>query len=105
MANEIPHQLLRLPAALAMRGGIGKSKHYQDIEDGLMTHPVPIGANSVGWPLRDILVINAARISGRGDDEVRALVVELEDSRADALDEVMASIGMKRTGAHMSNVR
>ncbi len=94
MAYEIPHQLLRLPAVLEARGGIGKSKHYQDIEDGLMTHGVPIGAHAVGWPLRDIVLINAARITGCTDDQVRDLVRRLEDKRATALDEALALIGM-----------
>jgi prophage regulatory protein len=38
----------------------------------------------VGWPENDIAALNAARIRGENDDEIRALVSKLENSRATA---------------------
>lgn len=76
MANTI----LRLPAVLEKRGR-SRSAHYLDIQLGLFTRPVLIGLRAVGWPSCEIEAINAARIAGKTDDEIRALVVKLEDAR------------------------
>jgi prophage regulatory protein len=35
----------------------------------------------VGWPSDEVAAINAARIAGKTDEEVRALVAKLEVSR------------------------
>ena len=43
-----------------------------------------LGARAVGWPADEVEAINAARIAGRTDEEVRALVSKLEASRKDA---------------------
>ena len=72
--------ILRLPTVLRERGR-SRSSHYFDIKQGLFTKQVQIGARSVGWPSGDVTAINAARIAGRTDEEIRALVVKLEASR------------------------
>jgi prophage regulatory protein len=72
--------LLRLPPTLKKRGK-SKSSHYLDINLRLFTKPVSIGARSVAWPEHEIDALNAARIAGFSDDEIRALVVELEAKR------------------------
>lgn len=72
--------IIRLPAVLRARGR-GRSMHYEDIKQGLFTHPVPIGARAVGWPEHEVASINAARISGMKDDEIRELVTKLEAAR------------------------
>ena len=69
--------ILRLPAVLRERG-LSRSAHYLDIQQGLFTHPVPIGARAVGWPSNELAALNAARISGKSDDEIRDLVTKLE---------------------------
>jgi prophage regulatory protein len=74
------HTILRLPAVLRGRGR-SRSAHYLDIQQGLFTRPVSIGARAVGWPEHELAAINAARIAGKRDDEVRALVVRLEAAR------------------------
>ena len=76
MANTI----LRLPVVLSERGR-SRSAHYQDIQQGLFTHPVQIGPRAVGWPSSEVAAINAARIAGKADDEIRGLVVKLEAAR------------------------
>jgi prophage regulatory protein len=52
-----------------------------DIQQGLFTPPVPIGARAVGWPAAELAMLNAARIAGKTDDEIRALVAKLEAAR------------------------
>lgn len=72
-----PSTLLRIPVVLHERGDRSRSAHYQDIKDGLFTPSVPIGARAVGWPASEVAALNAARIAGKTDDEIRALVVNL----------------------------
>lgn len=70
----------RLRPVLHERGR-SRSAHYLDIQQGLFTHPVQIGLRAVGWPSNEVAAINAARIAGKTDDEIRALVVKLESAR------------------------
>lgn len=72
--------ILRLPTVLQRRGR-SRSAHYLDINVGLFTRPVAIGARAVGWPEHEVDALTAARIAGKRDDEVRALVVRLEAAR------------------------
>jgi prophage regulatory protein len=72
--------ILRLPSVLRDRGR-SRSAHYLDIQQGLFTRPVSIGARAVGWPEHEVDALNAARIAGKNDDEVRALVSKLEAKR------------------------
>lgn len=73
--------ILRLPTVLSARGDKSKSAHYKDIQDGLFTSPVKIGSRAVGWPESEVAAINAARIAGKTDEEIRALVVKLVADR------------------------
>jgi prophage regulatory protein len=72
--------ILRLRAVLHERGR-SRSAHYQDIQQGLFTRPVAIGLRAVGWPSGEVTALNAARIAGKSDEEIRALVVKLEAAR------------------------
>ncbi|MDD2934806.1 MAG: AlpA family phage regulatory protein [Methylotenera sp.] len=63
------------------RTGKSKSTHYDDIKKGLFTKPVKIGSRAVGWPATELAAINAARIAGNTDDEIRLLVIDLEKTR------------------------
>ena len=72
--------ILRLPAVLDKRGR-SRSAHYLDIQEGLFTRPVSIGSRAVGWPEHEVEAINAARIAGKTDSEIRALVSKLEAAR------------------------
>jgi prophage regulatory protein len=74
------HTILRLPAVLRERGR-SRSTHYLDIQQGLFTRPVSIGARAVGWPEHEVAALNDARIAGKSDDEIRSLVVRLEAAR------------------------
>jgi prophage regulatory protein len=70
----------RLRAVLHERGR-SRSSHYLDIQQGLFTRPVQIGLRAVGWPACEVAAINAARIAGKSEQEIRALVVKLEAAR------------------------
>ena len=72
--------ILRLPAVLRERGR-SRSAHYFDIQQGLFTRPVQIGLRAVGWPSSEVAVLNAARIAGKSEVEIRALVAKLEAAR------------------------
>jgi len=72
--------ILRLPEVLRKRGR-SRSAHYRDIEDGLFPKPVHIGEHSIGWPEHEVQTINAARIAGKTDEEIKTLVATLEKAR------------------------
>lgn len=65
--------------------GYSRSTIYLRISQGLWVRPVALGARAVGWPFSEVASLNAARIAGKSEDEIRALVVKLEAARAAAL--------------------
>jgi len=72
--------IYRLPAVKS-ESGLSRSTIYLRIAQGLWTKPVSLGARAVGWPSGEVAAINAARIAGKTDEEVRAMVVKLESAR------------------------
>lgn len=76
--------ILRLPAVLKRRGR-SRSSHYADIKEGLFVVPVLIGSRAVGTPEHEVDALNSARIAGRSDEDIRALVVKLEAARHDTV--------------------
>lgn len=74
------HTILRLPAVKAATG-LSRSTLYLRIAHGVFPHPVSLGGRSVGWPAHEVAALNAARIAGKPDGEIRALVEELETAR------------------------
>lgn len=63
---------------------------YGLIRDGLWTQPVKIGERSSGWPSEEVEAINAARIAGQSDAQIRELVRQLHARRAEKLAVLMA---------------
>jgi prophage regulatory protein len=76
--------ILRLPA-VTHQSGHSRSTLYLRISQGLWTKPVSLGGRSVGWPATEIDALNAARIAGKTDEEVKALVKALETKRRSAI--------------------
>jgi len=74
------HTILRLPAAKS-ESGYSRSTIYLRIVQGLWTKQVSLGPRCVGWPAHEVAALNAARIAGKTDEEIRALVVKLEAAR------------------------
>ena len=75
--------ILRLPA-IQLESGYSRSTIYLRISQGLWPRPVHLGARAVGWPASEIEVLNTARIAGRSDEEIRALVARLVAARKEA---------------------
>lgn len=75
--------ILRFPAVKA-QSGASRSTIYLRIQQGLWPKPVKLGPRSVGWPASEVTALNAARIAGMADAEIRALVVTLETARKSA---------------------
>ena len=73
-------RILRLPAVKS-ESGLSRSTLYLRITQGLWTKPVSLGARAVGWPAGEIANLNAARIAGKTDAEIRALVIKLQADR------------------------
>ena len=57
---------------------------YLRIAQGLWPKPVRLGVRAVGWPAGEVAALNAARIAGQPDGELRALVARLEVRRRTA---------------------
>ena len=74
------HTILRIPSAKT-QSGYSRSTIYLRIAQGLWTKPVSLGPRAVGWPAIEIQSLNAARISGRTDAEIRELVLALHIKR------------------------
>lgn len=71
----------------AEAAGVSRSGLYARIPERLWPRPVKIGPRAVGWPAGEVAALNAARMAGKTDAEIRALVVKLEGLRASALAE------------------
>lgn len=72
--------ILREPQVTESTGN-GRSTLWLKVKHGLFTKPVHIGPRAVGWPAREVAAINAARIAGKSDDQIRALVQQLVAER------------------------
>jgi prophage regulatory protein len=73
----------RIPAVKAEMGHRSHASIYNAIRAGLLTKPVPIGQRAVGWPDYEVSAINAARIAGKTDAEIRELVNRLHAKRTE----------------------
>ena len=80
-------QDVHLSAAILRRkqfqgqSGFSRSTLYNRIGEGLWTQPVRLGLRAVGWPASEVEALNAARIAGKSDDEIRDLVTKLHADR------------------------
>ncbi len=81
--NTLPQTLLRLRDVISF-SGLARSSLYARINHGLWPKPVSLGARAVAWPANEISAVNAARIAGKSNDEVRQLVSELQAARKNA---------------------
>ena len=66
------------------RIGLSRSTIYLRIQEGTFPRPVNLGARAVGWPSDEVSAINAARIAGKTDEEIRSLVEKMEAARKNA---------------------
>ena len=73
--------ILRMPAVKAETGHRSHASIYNAIKAGLFPTGVAIGQRSKGWPSDEVHAINAARIAGKPDAEIRELVKRLHAKR------------------------
>ena len=74
------HHILRLPAVKESTG-LSRSTIYLRIAQGVYTKPISLGGRAVGWPAYEVAALNAVRIAGKPDAEIRELVTRLEAAR------------------------
>jgi prophage regulatory protein len=75
--------ILRMPAVKGKAGHRSDASIYNAIRDGLFTTGVAIGQRAKGWPDYEVDAINAARIAGKTDDQIRELVKVLHAKRTE----------------------
>jgi prophage regulatory protein len=74
-------QILRMQAVKAETGHRSHASIYSAVRAGMFTKAVSIGPRSVGWPSEEVQAINAARIAGKSEADIKALVNRLHSKR------------------------
>jgi prophage regulatory protein len=74
-------RIFRLPEVKRAQGHRSDASVYNAIRDGLFTAGVAIGQRAKGWPDYEVEAINAARVAGKTDAEIRELVQSLHAKR------------------------
>ncbi len=72
--------LMRRPQ-VERQSGYSRSTIYLRISQGLFPTPVQLGTRAVAWPGREVRAVNAARIAGKSDGDIRDLVAQLANAR------------------------
>lgn len=78
------HQKILRLATVKAETGYSRSTIYLRMAQGLLPRQVGLGSRAVGWPASEIYAVNAARIAGKTDEQIRALVSKLEAARITA---------------------
>ena len=73
--------IYRMPVVKSETGHRSHASIYNAIKAGEFTKPVQIGQRAVGWPSDEVQAINAARIAGKSNAELRELVKRLHAKR------------------------
>jgi len=73
------NMLRRKPAAKKL--GICTSQSYIHEKEGLIPEFVSIGARAMAVSEKEIDVVNAARMAGKSNDEIKVIVRQLMDDR------------------------
>lgn len=79
-ANQEKFIILRRKQVVE-RTGLSRSTIYLRIQEGTFPKPVNLGARAVGWPSDEVVALNAARIAGKSNEEIRDLVAKMEAAR------------------------
>jgi prophage regulatory protein len=77
-------KFLRIPG-ICERRGKGRSSIYQEASDGLLPRFVNIGGAAVGLPEHEVDAVNDAYIAGATEEQIRRLVVRLEQKRSERM--------------------
>ncbi|WP_288960471.1 AlpA family phage regulatory protein [uncultured Sulfitobacter sp.] len=71
---------MKTPAVCAATG-MKRPTLYEHMAKGLFPRPIKLGPKLATWPEDEVAKINAARIAGKSEDEIKALVEELTAER------------------------
>lgn len=72
--------LMRLPA-VAAAVGVSPLTVKRNWKRGLFPMPVKVGVRAIAFPEDEVAAVNAARIAGKSDDDIRQLVKQLHERR------------------------
>ena len=73
-------RILRIKQIKAQMG-LPNSTIYDHIGKGLFCHPIKLSERCSGWLESEVTAIMGARISGKSEAEIKALVLSLENQR------------------------
>ena len=73
-------EILRFPD-LRKSYGLARGTAYEGIYRGTFPRPVKISTRSVGFLKHEVETVLQARIAGKTDDQIRALVAKIHESR------------------------
>ena len=73
--------MLRMPQLVQLLG-ICRSSIYTQIEQGLLTKQISVGARAIALPRFEVLKIIEARMRGDSEAEIRELVKQLHRNRS-----------------------
>ncbi len=76
-------RFIRLPMVKDLTGH-SRSAIYAHIANGTLPPPIKLGKRSSAWAEDEIQRINSARLAGRSDKEIKALVTSLVAQRKEA---------------------
>lgn len=85
-----PINILRMPAVRQKSGYASATSVYNLVRNGTFTRPVQIGPKTVGWPEHEVDAINAARVGGIQEEQLKELVRKLHAQRSQLLAAVLA---------------
>lgn len=74
-------KLLRLKS-MSEATGLSRATIYSRIQAGLLPKPVKHGERISVWPSDEVEAVTKATIAGKSDDDIKALVADLERQRA-----------------------
>ena len=72
--------LMKTPDVCAATG-MKRPTLYEHMAKGTFIRPVKLAPKLAVWPKDEVAQINAARVRGATDDQIRALVIEMTEAR------------------------
>jgi prophage regulatory protein len=67
--------------------GISRSTRYNLMKETLFPRPVMMLTNKGAYPAYEVEAMNAARVAGKSNEEIKELVIQLENDRKSAFDQ------------------
>lgn len=80
MNNNMQIRIIRLQELLDMIA-MSKSSAYTKIKDGVLPPSISLGARAVGFIYGEVITVLKAMVSGKSQDEIKAIVQELVAQR------------------------